>query len=549
VGLSVGTASNDAADVNSLFCGQCGAQIPPDSIFCPMCGFRTELARAEPAPPVPPDHSQPGGIQSGGVQPSGAQPGAAGIEPGAAGIEPGAAGIEPGGAQPGGAGIEPGGAQPVLRASPEPTRTASADPASLAAQPGGGDPVVPLIQAKRPASVAPAAPAFVAQPAGAAPSLEPPIPTGPPAAPAIPPQPPAVIATVGSTEPPASRWPPAAAGPAPLAPPAADVERAASRTLRFAPPSAATAPIHPARADHAPSTPAPPTAQPPPQTMRFGPPPGVVSPRLPHPSPHPASHAPHPASHAPHPASHAPHRTERLEPPHFGAAPAWPSDAYDPEPTDPDAPMPAAAWAASDAAPPFGPSELPGHFAPQPGPGLVPVTPVQPPTTRPLPYHRQPSIPPAAAATIPPTPRPVRIVLGSLFLLVTLWLVLFFLPRHKPLSAAAEAELAARAGQAEVLRQRELRLSEEVHVGGNVGAVALALAGIGLILSGALHRPQAHVRCRRCLRPVLAWKGPFGLHCPFGDHYAQVQWILVALTALFWTGLLILAAIIVLWLA
>jgi hypothetical protein len=36
-----GRAGNYASyvnEANALFCGQCGRQIPPDSIFCPMCG-------------------------------------------------------------------------------------------------------------------------------------------------------------------------------------------------------------------------------------------------------------------------------------------------------------------------------------------------------------------------------------------------------------------------------------------------------------------------------------------------------------------------------
>lgn len=238
-----------------------------------------------------------------------------------------------------------------------------------------------------------------------------------------------------------------------------------------------------------------------------------------------------------------------VPPPPAAPAPFPSAHAFPPQPAAP-VPPPAGPRAPSRAAPP-----RTARLESQPVDFIVPppVHPVEPQPfhapTRPLPVDRHASIPPLEAASIPATPRPVRIVLGGLFLLVTLWLVLFFLPRHKPLSSAAEAELAARAGQAEVLRQRELRLSEEVHIGGNVGAVALALAGIGLIVSGALYRPQAHVRCRRCLRPVLAWKGPFGLHCPLGEHYARIQWLLVVLTALFWSGLLILAAVILLWLA
>ena len=43
MGQAVGTSSNYAPDVSSLFCGQCGAKIPPDSIFCPMCGWKAAM--------------------------------------------------------------------------------------------------------------------------------------------------------------------------------------------------------------------------------------------------------------------------------------------------------------------------------------------------------------------------------------------------------------------------------------------------------------------------------------------------------------------------
>ncbi|HWM86446.1 MAG TPA: hypothetical protein VNO33_11425, partial [Kofleriaceae bacterium] len=149
---------------------------------------------------------------------------------------------------------------------------------------------------------------------------------------------------------------------------------------------------------------------------------------------------------------------------------------------------------------------------------------------------------------IPATPRPVRIVLGSLLFVLAGTLGFWFLPSNRPLTAGDEAEIAARSGPEEVLRVRAARLTEEIHIAGNVGAGAMALAGLGLILAGALYRAQSQVRCRRCARQVIAWKGVFGLHCPLGEHYARVQWLLVGLTALFWLGLVVGAGLIGLWL-
>ncbi len=90
---------------------------------------------------------------------------------------------------------------------------------------------------------------------------------------------------------------------------------------------------------------------------------------------------------------------------------------------------------------------------------------------------------------------------------------------------------------------------DELLVGGSMAAAVLALAGVGLVLTGAFHRAQAQVRCRRCDRPVLAWKGAFGLHCPLAPHYARVNWFLVAITAAFWLGLLVTLVGMLIWLA
>jgi hypothetical protein len=202
---------------------------------------------------------------------------------------------------------------------------------------------------------------------------------------------------------------------------------------------------------------------------------------------------------------------------------------------------------AGDPTRPVGPAPIPApEYVPEPAPRDAAQgwseTPRRPVVERPT------SIPPPVGR-MPATPKPVRIVVGALFLVLSAGLALYFLPAHRPLTDSEEAAMAARAGQGEVLRQREARFTEEIHIGGNVGAAALALAGIGLILSGALYRPQAHIRCRRCGRSVIAWKGPFGLHCPLGEHYARVQWVLVGLTALFWSGLVVVAGIIALWLS
>ena len=176
--------------------------------------------------------------------------------------------------------------------------------------------------------------------------------------------------------------------------------------------------------------------------------------------------------------------------------------------------------------PPFtpGPGHIPpGAFAPPgappPGPGHMAFAP--PGAPPPGPGHMA-FAPPGAPRGIPITPSPLRIVLGAVLACVGLWLAAWFVPH-----AGSEAE---------------------VHVAGNLIAAALGIGGLGLIVAGALHRAQAEVLCRSCSRPVIAWKGAFGLHCPLGPHYARVNWLLVVVTVVFWTGFASVAIATAVWL-
>jgi len=122
--------------------------------------------------------------------------------------------------------------------------------------------------------------------------------------------------------------------------------------------------------------------------------------------------------------------------------------------------------------------------------------------------------PAAGPVRIPITPSPARIAIGVVLASISLWLALWFLPEYRD------------------------RISEEVRTGIGIAAGGMGLAAFALILTGALYRAQAEVRCRICARPVIAWKGAFGLHCPLGPHHARINWLAVVMTAAFWAGLL-----------
>lgn len=130
-------------------------------------------------------------------------------------------------------------------------------------------------------------------------------------------------------------------------------------------------------------------------------------------------------------------------------------------------------------------------------------------------------------------------IVGGVLLVVSLWLALWFLPRNAPLSATEEQRLMETDGVAAVNRARDARLSEEVHLGGWVSVLAFAITGFSLIATGAFYRSQVDVVCRSCQRPVTAWKGPIGLQCPLGEHYAAMSWVVLVVTIGFWASALI----------
>jgi len=165
---------------------------------------------------------------------------------------------------------------------------------------------------------------------------------------------------------------------------------------------------------------------------------------------------------------------------------------------------------------------LAAPMAPTMAMGTFPSAPYAPPPHAygpPQPAYRRPPIsgrfPAAGPVRIPITPSPARIAIGVVLAAVALWLALWFLPSY---------------GE---------RISQEVRTGIGIAAGGLGLAAFALILTGALYRAQAEVRCRLCARPVIAWKGAFGLHCPLGPHHARINWFAIGLTVVFWAALLV----------
>ncbi len=178
-----------------------------------------------------------------------------------------------------------------------------------------------------------------------------------------------------------------------------------------------------------------------------------------------------------------------------------------------------------------GPTELAEAPPAAPDRRTMVMSPAQPqvlgPPGPPIPYAWAPPTPPSApippmippgggmAPAIPMTPSPGRIGIGVMLAVVALIMAVWLVPR----------------------------LGDDVTAAGRVIAALVGVVGIVFIVFGLRHRAHAEVVCRQCRRPVIAWKGAFGLHCPLGPHQARIDWPMVVLTVGFWSGALVVAIV------
>ena len=162
--------------------------------------------------------------------------------------------------------------------------------------------------------------------------------------------------------------------------------------------------------------------------------------------------------------------------------------------------------------PPAGPQMLGSAGSGQLGPPIPYAWAPPTPPSAPIPAM---GVPPGMTMSIPVTPSPARIAIGVMLTVIALVMAVSVLPR----------------------------LGDDVTGAGRVVAAAVGVVGIVFILFGLRHRAHAEVVCRVCRRPVVAWKGAFGLHCPLGPHQARIDWPMVVLTVGFWTGALLVAVV------
>lgn len=128
---------------------------------------------------------------------------------------------------------------------------------------------------------------------------------------------------------------------------------------------------------------------------------------------------------------------------------------------------------------------------------------------------------PGMPAHIPITPKPGRIVLGILLTVLGIWMLVSFLPEHRPISDEEVARAIANRSL-EGVGSLSWRLKPNAYNLGYVLALVFVAGGLGEVVSGMVARDHQEVRCGRCATTVVAKKVSFGLECPRG-HYAQLS--------------------------
>jgi hypothetical protein len=121
---------------------------------------------------------------------------------------------------------------------------------------------------------------------------------------------------------------------------------------------------------------------------------------------------------------------------------------------------------------------------------------------------------------IPSIREPVRMALGLLIAAAGGLLLFLYLPGKQPLEGASAAELIG-------------RFPAHIHAAAQAAAGMLIGFGALVFIVGAVYKPSAEVRCKRCKMWVMVNKDGFVLRCTRVRHPAGMSWGSVALAGLF----------------
>ena len=150
----------------------------------------------------------------------------------------------------------------------------------------------------------------------------------------------------------------------------------------------------------------------------------------------------------------------------------------------------------------------------------MPLQPVRSPIPPP-PVPAAPHALPGTPAVIPVEPRSGQIVFGLALVGLGLWLLVDWLPSHRPLNPGEALVYVAKGLKQGVDRTGHWMFNAKLYPWTLVLAGLVALLGTSQVIRGATYRAYKEVICHQCKTRVLAKKGSGGaLQCPLGPHPA-----------------------------
>lgn len=144
-------------------------------------------------------------------------------------------------------------------------------------------------------------------------------------------------------------------------------------------------------------------------------------------------------------------------------------------------------------------------------------------------------LPPGAPVPIPIEPRPGQILFGLLLGVLGVWMLLDWVPSHRPMDALQSTVYIAEGIRSLEDRTDHWMFKPSMYPLAWGLAVLLALAGVEQIIVGATYRAHRESHCRKCNMKVVAKKAFTGLRCPNGGHTVQASiasWVLLGLLGL-----------------
>jgi hypothetical protein len=143
---------------------------------------------------------------------------------------------------------------------------------------------------------------------------------------------------------------------------------------------------------------------------------------------------------------------------------------------------------------------------------------------------------PGAPVAIPIEPRSGQIVFGLVLAAVGIWMLVDWIPSHRPMTSAESLAYLADGARRFQDRTGHWMFNAKIYNFVYAFAGMLAIAGIEQVIAGSTYRAYKDVVCSTCKVRVLAKKAGGSLRCPNGEHVAQgssaLAWVLLGVIVL-----------------